>query len=565
MKINIRLFVFPLAKANIFIKKTRGKGYTSTNLVKYLTKTCPSFEHGHYVNMDEFDRIASSYETREPHDLHENIPSYQNALILTSFKLKDEFDFVCLENSVTPKYEVDYILDKYKDEVTKSFYGNYYCVLAEKLKDLYDVCYIKYYTKYRYFFPYAKSALKSNDDTFYGIENYNIVDALQKITNKKVVLYYRENDYYDVRRISNEYNNDDLFIREIAPLNSNNQFSVVFVAATLQRNVFFEKYDKDKYLNRVLISNKTINTGVSLGFPDIINMSSFLSQTSNPLYMANYNIENNLLFIKVHPILKVYTDHINSSKGIAKNLAKFFIALYTYLIFNLEKILNMGEKELNELKSSTYKKSFYKNIKKAVAERGVVYENKYRNINLDIENYEKLLQDCYTKKMQINAFLMNYKENVENIIKQITNDIENVISKNKYINDIIYNEHNIEVITTTLELAPINIKYKRTKHVGPYKILIPLISNDYKDIKIKAGAEDTPTINGYGGEGCCHPHVEYNNNKPCWGNLGGTIAELFGSFQFGMLIEFIINFLKTANPEDVMGKNWVLFPDSSKE
>lgn len=104
--------------------------------------------------------------------------------------------------------------------------------------------------------------------------------------------------------------------------------------------------------------------------------------------------------------------------------------------------------------------------------------------------------------------------------------------------------------TITVTTEPMNFSYQKLEYKGnAYKIeLTPAAGAVY--IKGVPPLGCTISDNKY-----AHPHVNYRDNKPCFGNLSKGIYRFLAELEFAALVQVIIQYLQVANDSD-----WYLNP-----
>ena len=212
------------------------------------------------------------------------------------------------------------------------------------------------------------------------------------------------------------------------------------------------------------------------------------------------------------------------------DIKKYFKARYADYMFDKHKL----EKNIEDKKVELKEAIIAKEIKTKLIDAVQKYETEYSTIIYDeIKNIKESNKDTIEHIFMLNMSLLIYTKKLEMVVP------------NKEIPDDVIDEHEIE-------------DPYETRAVGPFFINISLL--DANLIHIYPWKE-APTIYGYGGEGCCHPHVNATSANPCWGSTTYVgIVELLHKKQLGLLVDLILNYLKTCNPEDDAGINYYKFP-----
>lgn len=173
--------------------------------------------------------------------------------------------------------------------------------------------------------------------------------------------------------------------------------------------------------------------------------------------------------------------------------------------------------------------------------------------NEDINYYKselaKLIRSSSTMMNLTNAYENNYNSICNKIIK----DLENILGIEK-IKDVIFENGIFKVFTNPLIITSDTGK---RYYGGEYRIEISL-SNTLVNFFGEAKGV------GYWSSNDAHPHVS-SSGTPCLGNIATTIAELCSTNELYALTLICIDFLESANTNDVAGAKVKFYPLASDD
>jgi len=201
----------------------------------------------------------------------------------------------------------------------------------------------------------------------------------------------------------------------------------------------------------------------------------------------------------------------------------------------MKKIIEKWKERREEktfLKDSTVKellKHFF--LRKIEKERKVA-EEKVRKAKRDyqeiVEKLREVIEEIEREERRLLA-LENFTEEAQ---KEIEKEIEFLFS--------IPEVKNISILGEKLivETYPIEIEFAGGKYnLGEYLIEI---DEERGEIRIKGSRNPKPEAD--------HPHVKAGD--PCLGNIKGKVYKLLADYRYGMLVQLLIEFLKSYNPDD---------------
>ncbi len=94
----------------------------------------------------------------------------------------------------------------------------------------------------------------------------------------------------------------------------------------------------------------------------------------------------------------------------------------------------------------------------------------------------------------------------------------------------------ILVFTDQIDVEFDNLVY----NIGQFRIEVPVL-NAHRGIRC---FNLTRTLGGY-----CHPHIK-EDGQCCLGNIADGVAKLIGEYQYSILIQLLLQYLRTVNPSD---------------
>jgi len=219
-------------------------------------------------------------------------------------------------------------------------------------------------------------------------------------------------------------------------------------------------------------------------------------------------------------IIFIYFDIPHEFNDFAKEFIKFIIKNYAHkLDFKFTPV------NLKDIISKYFKNGINKQLED--------FKNKQNLCNRDIETYIREMANRVKEVEDINKqikALISYNTSDKDNHDNITDTIIKNIQSNKFITDFGCDNENLLFFKTKTVVIDKAV-------IGRFKIIIDILNN--KIIFDNLDKYDDRM----------HPHIERSGDA-CWGNIGTPVAKLLGAGKFDELINLIINFLHSYNPED---------------
>ena len=221
--------------------------------------------------------------------------------------------------------------------------------------------------------------------------------------------------------------------------------------------------------------------------------------------------------------------------------------IFTYIMKQLNNIL-MEEGFDNSWKRTSDKSVITNTIRESISS---TIERDKERLKRDIEDYRNSLDEYKSRiKVMSDALMLKMKhlESIDDVIDAKINNIMkdlDLIINNESIYDIKFENGIFTIYTNHLNItSDKDDKYNG----GKFKIQLNMNTSDVRFFS------DNPR-KGYWTENDPHPHVDGNRGNPCLGNVSSTIAELCSQGELYALALICVDFLQSANTEDVAGKN----------
>lgn len=173
----------------------------------------------------------------------------------------------------------------------------------------------------------------------------------------------------------------------------------------------------------------------------------------------------------------------------------------------------------------------------------------------EIENLENQIRDYKTKikrafdNLQTKRRVISSEEDYSGkIAENLINDL-NLIIENEKIKDIHFKDNKFTIFTNKLKIYS---SHGKIYDGAEYTVTINM---DNSIIEIQSNNKRK----SYWSTNDPHPHVNGRNGEPCLGNISSTIAELCSQYQLYAITLVCLDFLESANTEDVAGAyvvNW---------
>jgi len=204
-------------------------------------------------------------------------------------------------------------------------------------------------------------------------------------------------------------------------------------------------------------------------------------------------------------------------------------ALIAFLLEKFKSAEPIPDEVLGRLVKKELNKILSENVKRVIHEK----ESWISNAKQEIEEYQQILRDTYSKIPIIQAEINGLNEQSRNMsgkVEQYIKSIKNI----KGVDAIAVVEGTLAIKTKPIVIRDVD-KPKERYRIGQF-----IISFDFRRQRIKILNLNKKENYPYD-----HPHV--NNGSPCWGNIGPEIIKMMANYQIDVLVQVLLQYLSTYN------------------
>lgn len=257
------------------------------------------------------------------------------------------------------------------------------------------------------------------------------------------------------------------------------------------------------------------------------------------------------VYDKEHEQLNILFDLLGEPYTDTKDLFTYIMTKVNEQVFKVRELENSwvhGDKErLKGILSETVNRSMERDLSDK--------KDRARSAENDIENYIGRLRRQYENLATLRREIDNFEKASGEQGEKVINELDLVTGHSK-IKDVHIENGKFHVFTETL--------YTYTE--SNERFLLGEI-----EMVIEMGRSRISIMNrdnarqGYWTRRDPHPHVDGGEGSPCWGTTAPIVAELSATGDLYPLVLTVIDFLESANTDDVAGRNIVAWDKVDEE